>query len=265
MNSNEHETPNFLYHYTSIENLALILKNKTIRFTPLNTVDDELEGMTEDFKSIGQWVFVSCWTDDPEESIPMWNIYSNNFRGVRIRLPVFPFQDELYIEDDQYRFFPNVYDSNENLMTFFLSYPKQKLIPVEYDDDKKINLFEIRDTNGGLVYDFKIEDLGRYKRKIWTFQSEWRYKIFLLDKNFVELSKHREHIKSEFDQGLFNIFSQTKGLLKFYDLPLSQPAMNNLEVLMGPYCCDSERTIIEALVEKYYESTKILQSSLRLR
>ncbi len=32
--------PDYLYHYTSIENLALILKNKTIRFNSLINVDD---------------------------------------------------------------------------------------------------------------------------------------------------------------------------------------------------------------------------------
>lgn len=32
-----------IHHYTSIENLALILKNKTIRFTRLDKVDDSEE------------------------------------------------------------------------------------------------------------------------------------------------------------------------------------------------------------------------------
>lgn len=32
-----------IYHYTSIENLALILKNKSIRFNRLDHVDDKEE------------------------------------------------------------------------------------------------------------------------------------------------------------------------------------------------------------------------------
>ncbi len=35
-----------IHHYTSIENLALILKNKTIRFTRLDKVDDSEEAAT---------------------------------------------------------------------------------------------------------------------------------------------------------------------------------------------------------------------------
>lgn len=39
----------YLYHYTSIETLALILKNRTIRFSSLATVDDIKEVATENF------------------------------------------------------------------------------------------------------------------------------------------------------------------------------------------------------------------------
>lgn len=36
-----------IYHYTNIETLALVLKNKTIRFNRLDRVDDLEEGQTE--------------------------------------------------------------------------------------------------------------------------------------------------------------------------------------------------------------------------
>ena len=42
------ESIEFLYHYTSLENLALILKNKTIKFNNLLYVDDMEEAETED-------------------------------------------------------------------------------------------------------------------------------------------------------------------------------------------------------------------------
>lgn len=37
----------YLYHYTSIETLALILKNRTIRFNNLQNVDDPEEAETK--------------------------------------------------------------------------------------------------------------------------------------------------------------------------------------------------------------------------
>lgn len=44
----EQKYPEYLYHYTSIDNLALILKNKTIRFNSLINVDDPDEIKTID-------------------------------------------------------------------------------------------------------------------------------------------------------------------------------------------------------------------------
>lgn len=52
-----------IYHYTNIDTLALILKNRTIRFNRLDNVDDLEEGKAE---SLGikfcKYIFVSCWT-----------------------------------------------------------------------------------------------------------------------------------------------------------------------------------------------------------
>ena len=60
----------YLYHYTSLETLALILKNKTICFNNLSYVDDMEEVQTKDLGKFGKIAYVSCWTSDSEESIP---------------------------------------------------------------------------------------------------------------------------------------------------------------------------------------------------
>lgn len=84
--------PAFVYHYTSIPTLALILKNRTIRFNSFRCVDDLQEIMSAEEKEYGKYCFVSCWTHEVRESIPMWKMYSDSMKGVRIGLPVFPFQ-----------------------------------------------------------------------------------------------------------------------------------------------------------------------------
>ena len=60
-----------LYHYTTIDTLALILKNKTIRFNRLDKVDDVEEDAFSNGVHLGQYIFVSCWTKNSEESIPL--------------------------------------------------------------------------------------------------------------------------------------------------------------------------------------------------
>ena len=76
-----------LYHYTTIDALALILKNKTIKFSRLDCVDDLEEGRVESSGiKLGKHFFASCWTENPEESIPLWKMYSGDSYGVRISL-----------------------------------------------------------------------------------------------------------------------------------------------------------------------------------
>ena len=86
----------YLYHYTSLETLALILSNKTICFNNLLNVDDIEEAETQDMGNFGRFLYVSCWTDDEKESIPLWNLYTPNMHGVRIKLPKFPFKKYSY-------------------------------------------------------------------------------------------------------------------------------------------------------------------------
>ena len=66
-------TPDYLFHYTNIETLSLILANRTFRLTSLNQLDDLQEKETGDTPNFGQFCYVSSWTDDETESIPMWN------------------------------------------------------------------------------------------------------------------------------------------------------------------------------------------------
>lgn len=40
-----------IYHYTSLETLALILKNRTLLFNNVKNMNDPEEVVTEDFKS----------------------------------------------------------------------------------------------------------------------------------------------------------------------------------------------------------------------
>ena len=82
----------YLYHYTSVESLALILRNKSFRLSPLSTLDDLQEERVKDQQRFGDYIFVSSWTEDEEESIPMWNMYSNMSSGIRIKMKKNPFK-----------------------------------------------------------------------------------------------------------------------------------------------------------------------------
>ncbi len=92
----------YLYHYTSIETLALILKNRTIRFNNLLNVDDPEEAETKDLGLSGKHCLVSCWTKSSEDTLPMWNMYTPRMKGVRIKMKMNPFKKYTYNKGDMY-------------------------------------------------------------------------------------------------------------------------------------------------------------------
>ena len=94
-----------IYHYTTIETLALILKNHTIRFSRLDKVDDieESELMSGPTRvRLGNYIFASCWTRCEEESIAQWKIYAG-YDGVRITMS----EDDIFRTYDITPEFPN--------------------------------------------------------------------------------------------------------------------------------------------------------------
>ena len=85
--------PEYLYHYTSIETLALIMSKRCIRFNCLKFVDDPEENVSSDIKQSGKLCLVSCWTDMVEDSLPMWNMYTPKMRGVKLKMKSYPFKE----------------------------------------------------------------------------------------------------------------------------------------------------------------------------
>ena len=83
-----------IYHYTSIQTLALILRNKKIRFNRLDKVDDMEEsiyGSGPNRTKLGIYAFVSCWTKSEKENPALWKMYTD-YKGVRIGLDAMPFK-----------------------------------------------------------------------------------------------------------------------------------------------------------------------------
>ena len=69
-----------IHHYTSIETLEMILKNKSIKFNRLDQVDDKAEYKYDSTVydtniKLGKYTFVSCWTKSEMENIDLWNRY----------------------------------------------------------------------------------------------------------------------------------------------------------------------------------------------
>lgn len=274
----------FLYHYTSLETLALILANRTICFNNLLYVDDLEEAETQDMGKFGRFIYVSCWTSEERESIPLWNLYTPDMHGVRIKLPLFPFKKysykrgELFFTEDvdTYINMKKIYD--ENKVSIVATQPE--LIEVEYTNEQKklfpkvrtvssVDAFEqysnaedIKEiTNVNVSY--SLSELGKCKRTEWSFQKEWRY-IFsvmpmgLKESNPPTFQKHQEIIRRIEDREYKPSYSKM-----FLDIDDS--ALQNIEVLCGPKMSQAEKVLVEALLKQYCPNGKYYESKLRIR
>lgn len=270
----------YLYHYTTIDVLALILKNRTIRFTPLDKMDDLQEQQARGIQRAGQFMLISSWTEEEEESIPLWKMYSSLENGVRIALPYAPFvkyeitneevcdligknAERLVNGKNVYKLsdvsIQEMFDKNI-FLPYGLSDPNEENendlpIKVEYTADKnklKPDVLEGDINSPEIVF----EEIGKYKNDGWKFQSEWRYRLPVLpgvdwkklDTSLLEMTK-----------GVVN--GTTPRTIEFLDRKLTDEAFVKMKVVTSPDFSESSSIILECLKEKYNPSMEIVKSS----
>ena len=266
-----------IYHYTTIETLALILKNHTIRFSRLDKVDDIEES---EFTSgptnvrLGNYVFASCWTRCEEESIAQWKLYAA-YDGVRIALA----------EDNVFQ----TYDITPEFPNSMKSYFKPPFSPVGKDAicDTRINPITCEDVvytddpyflaqdaiiNTGTHIALSTTNAGKYKRRIWEFQQECRFK-FLVYPMEARIVENIGRTEIDFDQmfsisarGMRNILSNNLPISQeYYDTAMSSTALDNLQVMLGPRTSVAQETIVKALLNQYAPKAILRHSMLKLR
>lgn len=250
----------YLYHYTNVSSLALILKNRTIRLNSLLNMDDADEVITKNNEYLGKYCFVSSWTDLEEESIPFWSQYTEKMTGVRIRLKKCPFVQKRicnlpdYCELDRYSYVPEeVWNTKKVIVYSVLDFLRK----VEYtDDEDKIypNVIDFLTINPDRTFNMtgNFKDINRYKRKCWSFQSEWRYSILVfpcdIEKRLIlDLQPHLEDIP-----------------FSFIDLKIEDSAFKDMEIVLGPKMNVGDKVIVKCLVEKYCPTATIKESKLRI-
>lgn len=257
-----------LYHYTTIQNLALILKNRTLRLMPLNLMDDLQEAKSKDLQDFGQFIYVSSWTDKEEEVIPMWKMYTKPECGVRIGMVENPFQifdsninkfrdptqGEYITSGDKKTkgIFPIIQMEEMALSDYIVVNPgfSQQLTQVKYSYDinelePEILSFNQKDGSLSML----LGKLGYIKNKYWVFQQEWRYIIRTIPMSILRSVQ-------DFDKEIFRFIKdittgKAKQPLPYIDLHLSDYALNTMEIILAPDMPEANKILVECLIEKY--------------
>lgn len=263
-----------IYHYTNIESLALILKNKTIRFNRLDKVDDYEEGNAESLGvRFSKYVFASCWTEEPTESIPLWKMYGGDFCGLRISMEREMFQEYIVLGSDLQipggtgSICTKIPPKDMNNPSFFiiplhdydndLFYRKVVYVDDVYEYTKDaIKIDNIRGNRGDMT--MQMKPFGYYKNKRWEFQKESRFVLYVFPINMLIEGENPE-ISSLVTQSLLS----NKPLpFTFYDMNLKEEAMNTMEITLSPSASEAQKILVKSLIDKHRPTAKVIDSSL---
>lgn len=261
-----------IFHYTDINTLALILKNKTIRFNRLDRVDDIEEGQIESSGiKFCKYVFVSCWTENAEENIPLWKMYGGGSEGVRIGLDKDMFKKYIISRTDLgetkgYGAFPSLIPPKDWVNPNYSFYPFDNASfyrQIQYVDDVSeitkdaVKFFNVSETGGEFL--LRLNAFGTYKHRRWAFQEESRFVLYAFPFNLIKDGQN-----ATFPTKLVQSLVEDRLLpFTYYDLSLKDEAFDNIEIRLSPSATESQRMIVLSLVEKYAPHARIVESSLR--
>lgn len=263
MNDNDKK----LYHYTSIESLALILNKKTIKFNRLDNVDDRNENRIEcDGIDWSKYTYVSCWTDSDEENIPLWHMYTPNASGIRICL------NSNFIDYENVNQFELIHKEvwtppskialinsavavkNRIIHSSFFNektYRKVHYIPEKSPLENSL----LKEQKALVEFGFKRviyhkstmdnpwDKIGCYKMDKWSFQNECRFILFA-----GEITSSENDVDSKlleyFQAGNLNIEDEIY-------IPIKRDMIERMVITLGPDCTEAHKIIVLSLVKDY--------------
>ena len=258
-----------LYQYTNIEALALILEKRTIRFNSLDKMDDLQEQMSADLKNAAKFVFISSWTKAQNELIPMWKLYTSLKRGVRIGLPLCPFEKHPATEAEAGKvIYDNDFKGKDCLIPVSEMTKEKKFYSPEaidgeivhgvvYTDAKELLYPKLQDEENGKIK-VPLSKLGKHKNKYWEFQDEVRYRFTVIPFKNMPITKNdlMETAESIYWDKACPPFS-------YYDMKISDEAYSKMTITLSPDIDPGIETAVRALQEKYNPNAIIIDSALK--
>ena len=213
-----------IYHYTSFETFQKIVENGVIRFNSLLNVDDAEEGCLLDAQSQAAYTFVSCWTKQVKESIPLWKMYVKSPFAIRIAVspdflkPVF-FKKNFISNHTNRNAYVLLVHRGKNGCEFFSN--------VVYEDKPQVKMYK---NLRGLIDQKYIENYGLTKSSHWSFQEEVRFIV-----QAVPISQ----LNPRPDSSLYNIcqeaiINNVQTDIRFIDINYDRSHLLAADVMLGP-------------------------------
>jgi len=257
-----------IYHYTSVDTLSLILQSNRIRFNRLDRVRDLSEARTSQGVEFGTILFVSCWSCESVESIPLWEISALSFTGVRIGLPDYPFKLSEMKPPDSWNWvsegevlspipFDEVFTDSHLILPAFLDRSKFAG-DVQYVDDiqKAFDSAVSWRSGGDGCTSLQIRDpfsLARMKSKYYAFEKEYRFVLVILPGLPIPADgPGNPEYTRRFPNHLIQCLQAGKGPdLQWLDVELDAQARREMEIVVGPCVSAGQQQFLDRLKREH--------------
>ncbi|MCS6177761.1 hypothetical protein [Shewanella baltica] len=247
-----------IYHYTSFETFKKIIEFGAIRLSSLANVDDEEEGFLLDMPSQAPYTFVSCWTKDAKESVPLWKMYVDSPFAIRIGVSpdiLVPIFSKKYFISNQ---------GNKDAYVFLMqrggSRGMEFLSDVIYKDNPRLQM--LQDLRG--IFDTSyISSYGLTKSLHWKFQDEIRFIVQAVPK--LQVKKRTDAILYTCCQEVMDNACPTD--IAFIDMKYDITKMLTAEIMLGPSTIEKDEKELKSFLDEKLPSFsgKISRSEVFIR
>ena len=230
-----------LYHYCDFESFLEIISKRTIKFNRIDKVNDKKENEEFGNLEIAKLVFISCFSINKEESIPLWHIYTTNNWGIRIcfRLKE-PSFCEKFVDSQKLVQGPKYYDGNNDTFKLYNASSEEEPTNKNWVIDilQKDIIYDINQLKETPIYNGYIFDMyamGAIKDKAWRYEDETRLVATMRTvENEIEIPEY---------ECLF--------------VPVDFSALDSLEIKFGPWMTDAMKQCVKDATERYIPEIKV--------
>ncbi len=280
-----------IHHYTSVKNLSLILKNRTLRFGRADQLDDPSEVPFRTDRLGPHRFFVSSWCQGLRGEAGLWHRYADRDHGVRLSLPRMPFDWTRYavefsrmcnihghmkkigvkILDVVMPFGEETLFGNGYMVTpTWTDLPNAFGAPVIYVDDPITEAAKTVVVDGErLTIHGDSNRLARVKGLAWSDQDEYRFVLSAIGGPKLDYAedpaRYREAMMDIMESGAKIGFDKFHPDVPAIFVPFGANAFVGMTVTLGPQISTEDRIMVTQLVHDLAPSASVVESKLRTR
>lgn len=238
---NDAERRTSMFHYCDFESFLEIISNRNIKFNRIDKVNDKKENELFDDLELAKLVFISCFSIDRKESIPLWHIYTTNNYGIRLgfQLKEPAFHSKL-INSQKPVCGKKSFDSANGTFKIHARNTKDIITNNEWviDISQKDIIYDINKAKENPIkcgYIYNMHAMGAFKDKAWEYEDETRLvAIMRTVKDDIEIPEY---------ECLF--------------VPVDFSVLDSMEIKFNPWMKDTMKQCVRDATKRYIPEIKV--------